>query len=284
MGRGSAGPADEVGESANSTRLRDALQQSLSAAVTAANLAPDTQFECIAAAISGYEGRVYGQAPQLPTQNLQLLHDAPAAHAGAFGGAPGVVVIAGTGSVAYGVNARGANVTIGGWGYLFGDEGGGFWYARETIADAMSDLDSHESNELGALALQYFGLPSLRVLARAFYTGEISRARLASFATAVIEAAERGNESAAQYVRTGAAALVRLAMRAMGQLAMPASDVAFTGGLVRNHTLRDEIAQSMRELVPQAKNVEPRYDAAGGALLLAYKAGNLQIVELAGPA
>ncbi len=183
LGRGSAGPADEVDQDSASTRLRDALAAALHAASAQANLPPDVRFAGVVAGISGYEGNVFGQPPQLAADALALEHDAPIAHAGALGAGPGVVVIAGTGSVAYAVNESGASAMTGGWGYLFGDEGSAFWLARKALSQAMHDADAGEPNELAQLALQHFDAPSLRALSRAFYSGSISRAHLASFAS-----------------------------------------------------------------------------------------------------
>ncbi|HKE37033.1 MAG TPA: BadF/BadG/BcrA/BcrD ATPase family protein, partial [Candidatus Baltobacteraceae bacterium] len=101
VGRGVAGPADEVGQGADSTRMHDALSGALRAACKGAGLDAGTHFEAIVAGVSGYEGRVYGKMPQLPAARFVLMHDAPIAHAGALAGEPGVVVIAGTGSVVY---------------------------------------------------------------------------------------------------------------------------------------------------------------------------------------
>lgn len=122
LGRGVAGAADEVGEKSDSTRLRDALRSALEDARHNAALPPNARFAAIVAGISGYEGRIYGSQPDLPTDRLVLLHDAPIAHAGALAGDPGVVVIAGTGSVVYARAQDDRTQTLGGWGYLFGDE------------------------------------------------------------------------------------------------------------------------------------------------------------------
>ena len=81
LGRGTAGPADEVGVGADSTQLRDALRDALSDACRDAKLPYEREFAAIVAGVSGYEGRVYGAMPQMPTQRLVLLHDAPVAHA-----------------------------------------------------------------------------------------------------------------------------------------------------------------------------------------------------------
>lgn len=277
LGRGSAGPCDEVGEGPQSTRLRDALRDALANAVSNAGMPKDTRFASIVAGISGYEGRVYGAQPELPADAVALVHDTENAHAGALGGAPGVVVIAGTGSVAFARNEAGATALIGGWGFLFGDEGSAFWLARDAVADAMRESDAGSANGLGALALEHFRQPSLRALARNFYTGGISRAQFASFATAVIQFAERGNEHAAQYVRDGAAALVTLAMRAMHQTGMTSAKVAFTGGMTLSPTYSEQIAQWMTELIPQAQYVRPQYDPAVGALVLAYRRAEVNV-------
>lgn len=281
LGRGSAGPADEVGQDAASTRLRDALSRALSEAVRAANLAPQTRFAAIAAGISGYEGRVYGAAPQLPSENLLLVHDAAAAHAGAFAGASGVIVIAGTGSVGYAVNDAGETGLCGGWGYLFGDEGSAFWFARSAIAQAMRDQDAGEPSEYAEQILQHFDAVSLHAVARGFYTGQISRAQVAAFAAQVMRAAETGSEEAAVLVTRGARALVTLAMQAMERTAMQAPRVAFTGGMMKSETLAEEVAQCMRAMLPHAEHAAPRYDAVAGALLLAYKSAGLAVEQIA---
>src|SRR5208283_3215279 len=58
---------------------------------------------------------------------------------GATGGKPGVVVIAGTGSIAFGENALGETARAGGWGYIFGDEGGGFDIVRQALRAVLSE-------------------------------------------------------------------------------------------------------------------------------------------------
>lgn len=279
LGRGSAGPCDEVGEGPGSTRLRDALRGALAAAVANAGLPNDTTFASIAAGISGYDGHVNGAQPELPAAILTLVHDSENAHAGALGGAPGVVVIAGTGSVAYAKNESGADALAGGWGYLFGDEGSAFAIARDVLAEAMRDADAGENGELASLALSYFSEPSLRTLVRSFYAGRISRARLASFASAVIETAERGNERAAQHLCDAASALVLIAMRAMHLTGMTSAKVAFTGGMMQSATFRDQVAQWMNQMLPHAQFTPPAYDSAIGSLILAYRRAGVAVPE-----
>ncbi|HUA09598.1 MAG TPA: BadF/BadG/BcrA/BcrD ATPase family protein [Candidatus Acidoferrales bacterium] len=253
LARGSAGPADEIGEGAGSTRLRDALEGALADALRAAHLPPDTRFDAVVAGVSGYEGRIYGAAPRIPAERFELMHDAPIAHAGAFRGEPGAIVIAGTGCVAYTVTRAGEKKTTGGWGYLFGDLGSAFWIARTWVTIATED------EAYAAPLLRYFGAQDMRALVRSFYAGEISRERLASFAAVAIDSGE-------PFLDAAAAFLALLAQSAM--LERPAK-VAFTGGLMRNAPFKENVYAQLRAYEPSAAIVEPAADPAEGALILA---------------
>jgi len=254
LARGSSGPADEIGVAPDSTRLRDALEGALADALAGANLPADSRFDVIVAGVSGYEGRIYGMAPRFAAQRFVLLHDAPVAHAGALGGEPGVVVIAGTGSAAYAVAHDGRTRMRGGWGYLFGDEGSAFWIARTYISQAIED------EVLAAAPLDYFGVASLRELVRAFYSGAISRDRFASFATVAL-----GREDIA-----AAAARELAALAARAVLERPCA-VAFAGGLIRNRSFMERVHDATASLLPDCVLVEPLAEPAEGALILAQR-------------
>jgi N-acetylglucosamine kinase-like BadF-type ATPase len=269
LGRGTAGAADEVGAGAASTRLHDALRDALAAAVTAAGLPPGSHFDAIVAGVSGYEGRIFGMAPELPATRFVMMHDAPVAHAGAFAGDPGVIVIAGTGSVVYGTDGlRGR--TSGGWGYLFGDEGSAFWLVREALAELMhaeDDVEREASHEVRAV-LDFFGKPTLRQVARAFYGGEIGRDRLASFAPQALKL-----ERFRSIAERGAGRLAELAGDAIAAGAHPA--VACVGGMFEDGAFRERVYDGIAALGEAVAIVEPRYTPAEGALLLAFREAGL---------
>lgn len=275
VGRGTAGPADEVAQDATSTRLHDALRGAISDALAHAGLSQDTQFARVVAGISGYEGRVYGRAPLLNADALTLEHDTVIAHAGALGGDPGVIVIAGTGSVAYAVDAHGRGAIAGGWGYLFGDEGSGFWFARRALADACQEYDAGRESGASSAMLQYFDVPTLRKLSRSFYTGGISRARFASFAALLLQQAQDGEKRAIGYVDQAAQALARIAMQAAQRAGLKNPRYALCGGMFASAALRERTLAQILALMPQARYVDARYDASIGALLLAYKAAGI---------
>jgi N-acetylglucosamine kinase-like BadF-type ATPase len=270
VGRGVAGPADEVGAGPASTRMHDALAGALAEAVADAELPAETRFQAIVAGVSGYEGRIFGRAPDLPATRFVLMHDAPVAHAGALAGAPGVIVIAGTGSVVYGTDGRRGR-TIGGWGYLFGDEGSAFWLVREALAALMHAEDDVEKSECAEAraACAYFGQPSLRHVARAFYGGEIGRDRLASFAPQVLRF-----ERFRPIAERGAGRLAELVGDAIAGGAHPA--VACVGGMFDDPAFRARVYDGIAALGGSVEIVTPRGEPAAGALLLAYREAGLE--------
>lgn len=266
LASGRAGPADEIGVEPDSLRLHGALRAALDDARARAGLPEETIFAAIVAGVSGYRGRVYGRAPELPTERFVLTHDAPIAHAGALGGQAGVVVISGTGSVIYASDERANAQTLGGWGFLFGDEGSAFWIAREALARLMRAHDEDDpafASEMRA-AFEFFDVRSLRELAHAFYHGTLPRDRIAAFAPAALRFGSFGaiaDEGADRLV-----ALVRRAIRAGAP-----GRVALIGGTFADTGFRDRVSAGIREAVAGAQIVQARHQPAEGALLLAYR-------------
>ena len=272
---GEAGPADEIGVTKESTRLHDALRGALDDARRRAKLPAETRFDAIVAGVSGYDGRVYGRAPQLPSDLVLLVHDTPIAHAGALGGAPGVIVIAGTGSVVYGRDAAGESWTLGGWGYLFGDEGSAFAIARDAlraIARANDEGDASLAIEQRA-ACDFFRVESPRRLVHAFYKGAISRPRLATFAQGALRF-----PAFRELAYRGADRLALLAARVVAAGAPPRC--ALVGGVFDDAGFRDRVSAGIAAAVPGAEIVRARYEPAQGALLLAYREAGREIAEL----
>lgn len=277
LAHGSAGPADENWQGASSTKMRDALAAALGEARRNAKLDAGVHFEAIVAGVSGYEGRRYGAAPDLPTKRFRLVHDPAIAHAGAFGGASGVVVIAGTGSIAYIVDDDGCSGIVGGLGYVFGDEGSGFWVAKSAIACAIA---AGEDSAVASAARNFFGKETLREILAAFYHGELARERFASFARCVLElaATECGDHCARE---TTEGAQVHLA-----RLAEAASDTrwhwrsrpraAFVGGLMHDASFR----AGVYERLAGPEILEPRYPPVLGAVVLAMQEAGIAAAAL----
>lgn len=273
LGRGVAGPCDHIGQAPTSVRFARALEAAVADALRSASLPEDSAFATVVAGISGYEGKIVGAEPRLRAERICYLHDARIAHAAAFALDPGIVVIAGTGSVGYGRNERGDDALVGGWGFLFGDEGSAFALARHAVSSAMRSQDIGRASRIAAEATVFFGVATLRALAHDFYTEQIDRARLASFAQRVIALAEEGERDAAALVEEGAASLADLAR--VCALRLGCEDVpirlALAGGTFASHFFRARVRMRVAETLPLATVRYPDNEPATGALLLARK-------------
>jgi N-acetylglucosamine kinase-like BadF-type ATPase len=277
--RSSAGPADHVDEPPGSSKCADACTAALMRALDGARIPRDTRFEAVHVGLSGYDERFDGARPAFAARTVRMQHDTPIALAGAVHARPAVVVIAGTGSVAYGEDASGAAVRVGGWGFLFGDEGSAFAVARAALAHAMAEDDRGRRSPLGDAALAYFDRRSLRELATAALLGRIARGKVASFARVVHDAARLGDRDASAIVDAAASALATLAAAAIARLNLTEQTVpvALAGGAFLNEAFFVRTRERLSALAPDALAVTPRYDAAIGAALLAFADADLPV-------
>lgn len=273
LGRGVAGPCDEIGQAADSVRFAQALEGAISGALAAASLPLDSSFAAIVAGISGYEGSIVGVAPRLNAERICYLHDARIAHAGAFGGGVGIVVIAGTGSVAFGRNGHGDEATVGGWGFLFGDEGSAFAVARAGLSSAMRAEDGGIQDAIEQRALAFFERKDLREIARAFYLNAIDRTCIAGFATEIFALASSGERCAQALLEDAAGALAELAESCARRLKCDAEpiEIALIGGTFVSRAYKERVEQALAKILPRARVVPVRKEPAAGALELAYK-------------
>ena len=277
LARGSGPPADLVGEPRDSVRQAAALGEALGAALEAANLPRSMRVRALVAGISGFDGG-HSVRPRLDglAERSEVVHDTVIAHAGALGGAAGIVVIAGTGSVALG-NAvpDGAFVRCGGWGYFFGDEGSAVWIAREALRLAMAREDRKRPSALADRAFTFYGTHSLRAIQHAFAHGEITRPALAAFASDVLAFAEEGDRDALA-IRVAAAAELALLVDALDTALEGTGSplVSRAGGLFRDPGFARAFRDALERALPNARLMEPAHDPAAGALLLARKLGD----------
>lgn len=276
LGRGAAGPADELGEGPDSTKLHDALAAALAEAIRAAGLPAGSHCELVVAGISGWHDAPVGHTPELPAERALLLHDALIAHAGAFGDGPGVLAIAGTGSVVYARNAHGKSLRVGGWGHLFGDEGGAFGIGREAILEALSCIDGGlEPSPVARAARRQFGLRPMEHIVLDITAGRIGRHEVAAIAPAVIKLAGRGELDAQAICDDAIEHLVADAVMATYRLEGGQLPTCVVGGLMNHKWYRLRVMARVQEHEKSLAWTPPQRDPAAGALLLAYREAGL---------
>jgi N-acetylglucosamine kinase-like BadF-type ATPase len=188
--------------------------------------------------------------------------------------APGVVVVAGTGSCAYGVGPQGEPARAGGWGYLVGDEGSGYDVGRAGIAAALRAFDGRgPATALVERLLQYFHLDTVSQVVPALYhpSGGDSKARISDFALVVVQAALEGDAVSHEILRhaghelgLSAAAVARRLALCDREFELGLVGGAFKAGGLIVEPLRDVVLQS----APRARIfVSPRPPALGAARL-----------------
>ena len=193
--------------------------------------------------------------------------------AGASGGAPGIVVIAGGGSVAYGVDASGREAFSGGLGYLMGDEGSGWAIGLAALRAAARSADGRgPATALLPMVLDTWNLATIREVVRVIYREDFARHEVATFAPTVLGIAETGDSVAAGIVAGAASDLANLALGVAKQLHEPGDtiDVFPTGGIFNAEA--SILAPFRREVIerwPAARVRSPRFAPVIGALIRA---------------
>ncbi|WP_026555655.1 N-acetylglucosamine kinase [Arthrobacter sp. 35W] len=167
-------------------------------------------------------------APHAPGAQITVVHDTRLLLA-AGGARTGVSVIAGTGSAAWGTNDDGASARAGGWGYLLGDEGSGYWLGREAVRHSLKRMDlGLEPDTLTAALLAHVGLDDPRALIAHFHHGT-TRRYWAAVSPVVFDAAAAGHAESLAMIETAARDLVELAAQCAHQLGITGPIVLGSG-------------------------------------------------------
>jgi N-acetylglucosamine kinase-like BadF-type ATPase len=195
----------------------------------------------------------------------------------------GVVIVSGTGSIAYGVNAAGHAARSGGWGPVLADEGSGYWVGRRALAAVMRQADGRgPSTELTPLVLQHLDLSRPDDLVSEVYEGPERRRVVASLGPIVEQARASGDPVAGEILREASMELVTAASSVVRQLEMRGDlfPTVLAGGLFRSVPwLEADVVSRLREVAPRTTasllTVEPAHGAV--RLALAEAAGRSRL-------
>lgn len=167
--------------------------------------------------------------PHAGSARITVVHDTRLILA-AGGASTGIAVIAGTGSAVWGINAAGNEARAGGWGYLLGDEGSGYWFAREAVRHTLRRADMGlPVDELSAALLETCGLTRPTELIGHFHGGT-DRRYWADKSRTVFGAAENGHAPSNDLIVLGAAHLVNDVLQVASRLGIT-GPVVLGGGL-----------------------------------------------------
>ncbi len=197
-------------------------------------------------------------------------------------GAPervGIVVVSGTGSVAYGVDSGGEIARSGGWGYLLGDEGSAYWLGHAAVRRGIRAADGRgPATTLGDRVSRKLDLEVPAGLVEWFYDEQHFRHRVAELASLVEEAAAEGDASAEELLDQAAMHLALAARAVATRLSFDAAfPLVLAGGAFRACPSLYRRVEERLEL-PSARVVRLDVEPARGAVALA-----LDLLEEAEP-
>ena len=205
-----------------------------------------------------------------------VVNDALVALEAGAAGQPGVVVIAGTGSIAYGRNAHDEAARAGGWGYVLGDEGSGYWIGRAALRAVLRQSDRRGPvTRLTTLLLEHFQVAHAQDLIHQVYHPALRPTAIAALAQCVQQAFTAGDAVAIGILRGAADQLEASAMSVARRLDLVGTQFPFVlaGGMFRAVPwLHDELDRRLTLASPKSRTFVLDVEPAAGAVRLAIAA------------
>ncbi len=202
-----------------------------------------------------------------------VVNDALVALVAGAGDSPGIVIVAGTGSIVYGRNASFEAARAGGWGHIIGDEGSGYWIGREALAAIMRSVDGRgPATRLVDDVLAHFNIDDTSELPRIVYDRKWPRASVAALGPIVLGASQRGDAVATRILERAAEELVLAAGSVASKLEMRGDAFPFilAGGVFRGvGWLAEELSRRLVEVAPRSDVRLLDEEPAAGAVRLA---------------
>lgn len=202
------------------------------------------------------------------TLAIEVVHDALIALDAAFDSGSGLVVIAGTGSVAIARTTGGTVRRVGGWGYLLGDPGSGYAVGRAGLRAVAEAFDGNTDTALRAGLQEQYAIGDREDLLQRVYQTDFA---FHDVAPLVIEAAEGGDAVASGILNRQAAELVRQGQWLLDGPGDVAPRIALFGGMLRNDHYAQVLRRTLREAVPEWSIELLRHEPVVGALRRAHR-------------
>jgi N-acetylglucosamine kinase-like BadF-type ATPase len=202
-----------------------------------------------------------------------VVNDALVALEAGAPGQPGVVVISGTGSISYGRNAAGEAARSGGWGYVLGDEGSGYWIGRAALRAVLRESDRRgPRTALSPLLLQHFGVSQAQGLIHEVYHTNLKPPAIGALAQCVQTAFSHGDAVAIGILRGAADELEASALSVAKRLGLVGQTFPFilAGGIFRAVPwLQQELERRLPVVAPGSLVRRLDREPAIGAVALA---------------
>jgi N-acetylglucosamine kinase-like BadF-type ATPase len=198
-------------------------------------------------------------------------NDAEIALAGGLLGRPGILLIAGTGSAAFGRNAEGWTWRAGGWGHHLDDRGSAHALGMGALIAATRDADGRDAaTSLTPRVMSLLGIREIREIFRRVHHEGLTRAEIASLARDVVAEWQQGDVAARRLVEAGVAGLSEMVITVARRLGLASPELALTGGLIEGSTAyRESFLAHLRGTLPGVTVASEGLPPVVGAILLA---------------
>ena len=221
--------------------------------------------------------------PKILGKKVFIRHDAEIALVGATKGKPGVIIIAGTGSVAGGRNSKGDYKRCGGWGYIVGDEGSAYYLGRRAITAILWAYDRRGENTLlREKIFRALKIKSEEEIIRKIYVEKMTVKEIAKLAPLVTETAKEGDKVARDIIEDAAYNLALHAIALIKELKLYEEkiiNIATVGGVFRaGEIILDPFKKYLKRNY-KVKIIRPAFPPAAGALILSYILSGIDINE-----
>ena len=246
------------------------LRSSVLETLQKASLEP-AEVHCIGAGMAGAaqaaEWLKKEFASLFPQSRITVAPDYEIALIGAHGKRYGILILSGTGSSACGINGSGESAHSGGWGYLIGDEGGGYWLGMQTLKSAANAADGfEEKTELYQKIFEHLNIFHPDDLISWTYNPETTNRKIAQISELVLAVTSSGDPVASKIVESGAQHLFKLYLNLVDRLNFNDPPVMFAGGLLNSETL---LQQLLMKKIGLKDAPCPKYSPVAGAALMA---------------
>lgn len=220
--------------------------------------------------------------PLKKASTCYLTDDGEIAVLGAHAGRPGLVVIAGTGSIVYGLGSDGRKVRAGGWGPLLGDEGSGFWIGLKAMQAIIKAAEQRgPATLLSELICQHLGIKQLRQLVPIVYQDRLPRRLIAALTPLVIQALTAGDQVASRIIDQGLAELALTVERVYQELGSVSLPTGVIGGLFNSQQIYEIFRKKLGEF-GDYQVIRPHYSPVFGAAFYALKERGINLTLVNG--
>ncbi|CAN5798378.1 BadF/BadG/BcrA/BcrD ATPase family protein [soil metagenome] len=276
VGAGESGPSNHL--LVPRDVVLDSLAEATCKALASTTLLPG-QVVCVSAGMAGVDydktgaGEIEEAFREIGFTRSLITGDMVIAHAGALGGRPGVLALAGTGSCILGIGPSGERVKVGGWGPVFGDEGSAYRIGQTALRVAARAHDGRGPQTVLVNALmRALELREFPKILRRVYVEKMEPWQIAALSRVAYEVAESGDEAAREIFIQAGEELAEAVAAAAKSLGLQESEllVSYQGSVFEACDLvRGRFTEVLKQTFSSVIITPPRFEPVVGALLIA---------------